>query len=298
MVPIKFEEFQICAVTGATSPVGCQLVDQLVAAGKTIHSIGRGRTSSKAGPMHIWHQCDLTQASTLPLFSAQVLFHVASIWLLPTWIEKFCEMGVRRIIAFSSTSRLSKASSSSAAERKLAECLALAEDSVADTCGRLGINYTIFRPTLIYGGGGDRNVADIARFVKRYGVFPILGRGCGLRQPVHIADLAQACILAAECGASFNRIYNLSGGETLTYRQLVCRVFEAMGKHPRIISIPESFFTLIIMIARISSKYRHLKPQMVKRMDQDLCFDHLSATQDFGYAPRIFLPDDEALGLK
>ena len=85
--------------------------------------------------------------------------------------------------------------------------------------------YTIFRPTLIYGVGRDRNVADIARFAKRFGVFPILGKGLGLRQPVHAADLAEACILAVDSSASFNRIYNLSGGETLTYREMVERVF-------------------------------------------------------------------------
>ncbi len=291
-------EFQTCAVTGATSPIGCQLVDKLVVAGKIVHSIGRVKASSEAGPMHVWHHCDLIQSGALPQFSAQVLFHVASIWLLPDWIEKFHENGVRRIIAFSSTSRLSKAGSSSSAERDVVESLAHAEDSVADICRRLGIAYTIFRPTLIYGAGRDRNVADIARFVKRFGVFPVLGKGSGLRQPVHAADLAQACILAAECDTSYNRIYNLSGGETLTYRQMVSRVFEAMGKHPQIISVPESLFTLVILIARMSSKYKHLKPQMAKRMEQDLCFDHFSAVRDFGYAPRAFLLDHEALGLR
>lgn len=291
-------EFQTCAVTGATSPIGCQLVDKLIAAGKIVHLIGRGRASSEAGPQHVWHHCDLTQPSALPQFSAQVLFHVASIWLLPDWIEKFHENGVRRIIAFSSTSRLSKASSSSSAERDVVESLAHAEDSVADTCGRLGIAYTIFRPTLIYGAGRDRNVTDIARFVKRFGVFPVLGKGSGLRQPVHAADLAQACILAAECDASFNRIYNLSGGETLTYRQMVGRVFEAMGKRVRIVSVPESLFLLAIRFARLFPKYRHLKPEMAMRMDQDLCFDHFAAMQDFGFSPRPFLPDYQALGLK
>ena len=287
-----------CSVTGATSPVGRQLVDKLLAARYVVHAIGRGRATPDLGPSCVWHQCDLTRTDAFPRFTARVLFHIASIWLLPGWIETFHERGVQRVIAFSSTSRFSKADSSNPAEQAVAESLARAEDSVATTSERLGIAYTILRPTLIYGVGLDRNVADIARFAKRFGVFPILGKGLGLRQPVHAADLAEACLLAIDSSASFNRIYNLSGGETLTYREMVERVFRALGKPARIVSIPKPVFRLIIRLAQLSPTYRHLKPEMATRMDRDLCFDHLAAEQDFGFSPRPFLLDHHALGVK
>jgi nucleoside-diphosphate-sugar epimerase len=287
-----------CSVTGATSPVGDQLVDKLLAAGYVVHAIGRGKATPDLGPSCVWHQHDLYRTSAFPQFSARVLFHIASIWLLPDRIEQFHANGVQRVIALSSTSRFSKANSSSPAEQAVAESLARAEDSVASTCERLGIAYTILRPTLIYGVGQDRNVADIARFAERFGVFPILGEGRGLRQPVHAADLAQACMLAVDASATFNRIYNLSGGETLTYREMVERVFQALGKPARIVPIPKPLFRLAIQFARQIPAYRHLKPEMAKRMDQDLCFDHLAAERDFGYLPRPFLLDQQALGLK
>jgi nucleoside-diphosphate-sugar epimerase len=151
---------------------------------------------------------------------------------------------------------------------------------------------------LIYGAGADRNITDIARFAKRFGAFPILGKGIGLRQPVHVEDLAQACVLAANSPASFKQIYNLSGGETLPYRQMVERVFSAMGKKARIVSIPEPLFWVAIRLVQCFPKYKHLKPEMARRMDHDLCFDHLAAVRDFGYSPRPFSPDLEALGLK
>jgi nucleoside-diphosphate-sugar epimerase len=285
-------------VTGATSPVGRQLVEKLVAAGYAVHAIGRAPTIPEPAPSLHWHQCDLTRTDAFPRFTARTLFHIASIWLLPDRIEQFHKNNVRRIIALSSTSRFSKADSSSPAEQAVAALLARAEDAVATTCERLGIAYTIFRPTLIYGVGRDRNVADIARFAKRFGMFPILGKGLGLRQPVHAGDLAQACMLAVGASASFNRIYNLSGGETLTYREMVERVFQALGKHARLVSVPEPIFRLIIRLARLSPKYRHLKPEMATRMDQDLCFNHQAAERDFGYSPRPFFLDHQALGFK
>jgi nucleoside-diphosphate-sugar epimerase len=285
-------------VTGATSPVGAHLLDKLLAAGYVVHAIGRGTAAPDLGPSCVWHQYDLTGTDAFPRFTARVLFHIASIWLLPDRLEQFHANGVRRVIALSSTSRFSKANSSSPAEQAVAASLACAEDAVVTTCERLGIAYTIFRPTLIYGVGRDRNVADIARFARRFGAFPILGKGLGLRQPVHAADLAQACMLAVDASASFNRIYNLSGGETLTYREMVERVFQELGKPARIVPIPKPLFRLAIHFARQIPKYRHLKPEMATRMDRDLCFNHLAAEQDFGYCPRPFALDPQALGLK
>ncbi len=290
---------QTCVVTGATNPVGSQLVSQLISGGSIVHAIGRGTRPSDIPPSCEWHQCDLTELGPLPRFFARALFHVASIWLLPKRIEEFRENGVKRIVAFSSTSGISKANSSSSAEREVAATFARSEELVASACERLGIAYTIFRPTMIYGGGGrDRNVSDIARVAKKLGVFPILGKGIGLRQPVHVADLAEACILAADSPASFNRTYNLSGGETLTYRQMVERIFQAMGKKTRIVFLPASMFGLAISVVRLSPRFRHLKLEMARRMDRDLYFDHDSAVRDFGYSPRSFLPDRDALGMK
>ena len=252
----------------------------------------------EVGSPCVLHQCDLTERDTFPRFSARILFHVASLWLLPDRIGQFHDNGVQRIVAIGSTSRFSKEISSSAKERAVAESFARAEDAIANACEKRGIAYTIFRPTLIYGSGRDRNVADIARFVRRFGVFPILGKGSGLRQPIHADDLAQACILASNASASFNQIYNLSGGETVTYRQMVERIFLAMGKPVRIVSIPEPLFRLAIWVARRFRKYEHLTPEMAMRMDRDLCFDHNAAVRDFGYSTRFFYPNRQALGMK
>jgi hypothetical protein len=78
-----------------------------------------------------------------------------------------------------------------------------AEEDLATKCARLGIAWTIFRPTLIYGCASDKNVTTIANFVRRFGFFPAVGRATGKRQPVHADDLAQACVTAIDCAATF-----------------------------------------------------------------------------------------------
>ena len=65
-----------CSVTGATSPVGRQLVDKLLAAGYVVHAIGRGRATPDLGPSWVWHQCDLTRTGRLsPFLRARALPH-------------------------------------------------------------------------------------------------------------------------------------------------------------------------------------------------------------------------------
>jgi nucleoside-diphosphate-sugar epimerase len=87
---------------------------------------------------------------------------------------------VRRVIAFSSTSRFTKLASASPYELEVVNKLIAAEDHLMAECERLGMAWTIFRPTLIYGGaGGDRNVADIARLIRRFGFFPRFGQASG-----------------------------------------------------------------------------------------------------------------------
>jgi uncharacterized protein YbjT (DUF2867 family) len=239
-----------------------------------------------------WSPLDLADhAAQLPQYEATTLIHTASLWLLPGWLEKFHARGVRRVIAFSSTSRFTKQASASACELKVVNRLIAAEEHVAAECERLGMAWTIFRPTLIYGGaGGDRNVADIARLIRKFGFFPVFGSASGRRQPVNAADLAQACVLSLAVPASFNKAYNLSGGETLAYIDMVRRIFETLGRPPRFARIPMPAFRLAVKLARLHPRFAHLTPDMALRMQADLVFDHSDATRDFGYRPGKFDP--------
>jgi nucleoside-diphosphate-sugar epimerase len=226
--------------------------------------------------------------------AATVVIHAAPLWLLPHWLPAFAELGVRRLIAFSSTSRLTKESSRDARERATAARLAEAEEEVTATCQRRQIRWTIFRPTLIYGGGRDRNVSDIARVIARFGFFPIAGEGRGLRQPVHAEDLAAACLAALENRATFERTYEMPGGETLSYADMVCRVGRGLDRTPRLVHLPVRWLRGALRVASWLPGYAHLTPEMADRMNEDLEFDAKRARQDFGYSPRPFrFPDGE-----
>lgn len=278
------------AITGATSTIGSLLVPMLRERGVPVQALGRNPSAGL--DTDSWHSLDLAdEDAQFPPVEASTLIHTASLWLLPGWLEKFHIRGLRRVIAFSSTSRFTKQASASAYELEVVNKLIAAEDHLASECERLGIAWTIFRPTLIYGGaGGDRNVADIARLIRKFGFFPVFGSASGRRQPVNAADLAQACLQSLAAPASYNKAYNLSGGETLAYIDMVRRIFETLERQPRFIRIPLAAFKLAVKLARLHPRFAHLTPDMALRMQADLVFDHSDATRDFGYSPGRFDP--------
>jgi len=251
-----------------------------------------GRNPAPGAVSDSWHYLDLADKTiALPETEAEALIHTASLWLLPGWLEKFRARGVRRVIAFSSTSRFTKRASASPYELEVVNHLIAAEDHVAAECERLGIAWTIFRPTLIYGGaGGDRNVADIARLVRKFGFFPLCGAANGRRQPVNARDLADACVQSMAEPASYNKAYNLSGGETLAYIDMVRRIFATLGRRPVFVRIPIWAFRVAVHLSRLHPRFAHLTPDMALRMQVDLVFDHSDATRDFGYSPGKFDP--------
>jgi nucleoside-diphosphate-sugar epimerase len=212
----------------------------------------------------------------------------APIWVLPQYFGLLESHGVRSLVALSSTSALTKVDSSDANEQAMAHSLQAGESAVLAWAGRKNVRCVILRPTLIYGGGRDKNILEIARFIQRYGFFPLLGPGNGLRQPVHVEDVAHACAAALEDAREGAGIYHLSGGETLQYRDMVARIFLALGRVPRMFSLPFAAFRIIVLCARLHPRYRSWSPAMAQRMNTDLVFDHSAATRDFGFHPRAF----------
>jgi nucleoside-diphosphate-sugar epimerase len=203
--------------------------------------------------------------------------------------------GARRVVALSSTSLFVKSDSSHPGERDTARRLSEGERALRLWAEAQGVEWVILRPTLIYGRGRDKNLTEIIRFVRRWGFFPLLGQADGLRQPVHAEDLATACVSALTVPAAANRTYNLSGGETLPYREMVGRVFTTLDRLPHLVTIPRWLFRLAVTAVRLLPRYRHWTAEMAERMNRNLVFDHADAARDLGFSPRPFRLSSEDL---
>jgi nucleoside-diphosphate-sugar epimerase len=273
-------------ILGGTSLIGRFLLPRLAAD----HPLAVSRCPPIGNTDAEWIAGDLSDpalaAGLPPLRRALSL---SPIWLLAPVLPALIDKGAARLVAFSSTSRFTKASSPIEAEREVARRLAESEAQVIALCEGAGVSWTILRPTLIYAEGLDGNVTRLAGLIRRFGLLPLAGRGEGLRQPVHADDLAAAVLLAAESGAARDCAYDLPGGETLTYRAMVEQVFEGLGRTPCILSVPAPLWAAAFALVR--PLLPGATAAMGARMSEDLTFDPEPARRDFGWAPRPFRPD-------
>ncbi len=278
-------------VLGGTSLVGRFLLPRLAAAGAPVAALSR-RPPGVGPPGVDWITGEAGDpALARRLSPAETVFSLAPIWLLPAALPALTANGMRRLVAFSSTSRFTKERSPDAGERAVAGRLAEGEAAVMAS----GAVWTILRPTLIYAEGRDHNVTRLARLIARFGVLPLAGRGEGLRQPVHADDLAQGAIAAAGAEAARNQAYALPGGETLAYREMAARLFEALGKPPRLVSVPLPLWRAGLALA--APLLPGATAAMGVRMAEDLTFDPGPAARDFGWRPRPFRPDFSGVDL-
>lgn len=282
-------------VLGATSLVGSFLLSQLENTGHPIIAFTRQDLSSDFLGVE-WislknnniKKLQVSPAINKDLRNISLWISAAPIWVLPEHFELLLLRGIRRLVAISSTSIITKINSSDSQEKIISTKLNRAEECVKQWTKENHIELVILRPTLIYGSGRDKNIIEIARFISSWGFFPVFGKALGLREPIHARDVASACYEALTSSNTKSSTYTISGGETLTYREMVERVFFALRKKPRLITIPLIFFKVAIGLLRLMPHYRHWTFAMAERMNSDLVFDHSEAKRDFNFSPSNF----------
>jgi nucleoside-diphosphate-sugar epimerase len=272
-------------VIGGTGLVGGCIVEHLVRGGERPLALSRRQQD---GPDVDWVRGDLARPDTLAIAPFATLYCTADAILLANALPRLFNPSLRRLVAFSSTSVLTKQDSEVAAERDTIRRLADAERKIAAACEQHNVGWTILRPTLIYAEGRDTNITPLSRLIRRFGFMPLVGGAPGLRQPVHAEDLAIGAISAASSPAAVNKTYSLPGGETLAYREMIGRVFDGVGLLRRTISVPAFFWRTSFILAK--PLFPGATVAMGTRMMKDMTFDAAPAIQDLGWKPRKFNP--------
>jgi uncharacterized protein YbjT (DUF2867 family) len=84
-------------------------------------------------------------------------------------------------------------------------------------------------------------------------------------------------------------IYNLSGGETISYRQMVERIFAWEGLPTRIVELPEWSVRLALQANKWIPGFRGFPLGAFERMNKDMVFDHGAAAEALRFQPRGFV---------
>lgn len=280
-------------VFGGSGQIGERLLTRLLNRGWQVTAWSRQPRAARSGL--IWRQGDLA----VPAAAGETFEAIFSCGPLDHFARWYGENPVHapRIVAFGSTSLEVKQHSVDAAERDVAQRLAHAEQALFSAAQARGATATVLRPTLVYGAGRDKTLTQIAGLAQRTGAFVLPANATGLRQPVHVDDLASAALAVVGQPATQQRSYAVGGGEVLAYTQMVQRVLAALPRPARLYQVPPGLFGVALTAAHRLGRLRGMNAAALQRMREDLVFDLEPARRDFGYAPRAFQPLPEELGI-
>lgn len=186
--------------------------------------------------------------------------------------------GLRRAVFVSTTAIFTTLNASSRSVRVAAE----------DTVRASTLDWTIVRPTMIYGDPGDRNIARLLRLLEKTPVIPLPGDGKHMQQPVHVADVAAALVAALEAAKSIRMAYDIAGPQPLSFRTIVEQCAAAVGRRPHIVPVPLCPVMAGVRLHERMARRPRIKVEQLQRLQEDKAFDIRPAVRDLGYRPRPF----------
>ena len=119
-------------------------------------------------------------------------------------------------------------------------------------------------------------------------MLPVPGGGKHLQQPVHVADLADAVLNAAERPAAAGTCYDVAGPEPIRFADLLRAAARAVGSRTRFVPVPLAPAVAAARCYELLSPAPRLRAEQLQRLAEDKSFRIDDAVRDLGYAPRPF----------
>jgi len=278
-------------VTGATGFTGSRVVPLLLNNGYEVRCLYRASSdrSQLSSSAVEWAQGDLSDTASLSasMQGTDALVNIASLGFghADSIISAANSAGLKRAIFISTTAIFTRLNARSRAVR-------LAAERAIETSG---LDYTILRPTMIYGSPRDRNMWRLIRLMRISPIVPVFGDGKYLQQPIHVDDVAAAVLACLKSDVTIGKSYNIAGRHSLTYNEVIETIARGMNKRVWMFHIPSKpVVALLGFFERIRIPFP-IKAEQVLRLNENKDFSYAEAQKDFGFSPLSF---EEGIGFE
>jgi NADH dehydrogenase len=226
-------------ITGITGLVGRSLVSRLLQSGWRVRGLTRSARHAKeletVGCRAIIGDIRDDHAVEHAISKAHTVIHLVAIlrpWRSATY-DAITAEGTERVISAAKRAGVERfiyvsalgVSSGDANPYMAAKWQA--EEAVRAS----GLNYTIFRPSYLYGRDGA--FLQLLEQLAGLPVIPVIGPGRQKLQILLVEDLADCMMVALGHAPSVGKIYEIGGPEPLEFHQILDAVCRAKGKQPR-----------------------------------------------------------------
>ncbi|MFO1461586.1 MAG: complex I NDUFA9 subunit family protein [Verrucomicrobiota bacterium] len=280
-------------VTGGSGFVGREIVGQLQSAGHRIRVLARRSSPMEEGVERI-------RGSVLePASVAEAVSGVDAVVHLVGIINEVGDQTFERVHVGGTEAVVS--ATRSAGVRRYIHMSALGTRPAArsryhrtkwdaeELVRRSGLDWTILRPSLIY-GPGDGFINLFARMSAVSPVLPVVGPGSNRMQPVAVEDVAWCFCGAMAHPESLYQTLDVCGRERFTVNEILAVVLETLGRRRGTVHLPWGIAGLQARILetvypRLLGKASPLNRDQILMLQEDNVGDPDPACRMFGFEP-------------
>jgi NADH dehydrogenase len=145
----------------------------------------------------------------------------------------------------------------------------------AEECVRnSGLDYTIFRPSIIY-GAEDKFVNLFARMLKIQQFVPVVGNGKYLLQPVAVENVSMGFVKAVEQKNAFGKTFDVGGPEKLEFDKIIDIIGEVTCLPPHKIHIPAKIMSFLAEMLDWLPSFPVTQDQITMLLEGNICNEKL-----------------------
>jgi NADH dehydrogenase len=151
---------------------------------------------------------------------------------------------------------------------------------------RSGLDYTIFRPSIIFGPKDDF-INKLAGYMRSFPAMPVIGDGEYPIQPISGDDVARCFAASLDKPETVGQTYELCGPDRMTYNALLDTIGRVMGKKEVLkVKNPLAIMRLIVPILEGFSFFPITSDQIAMLVQGNICDGTWRKT--FGFDPTGF----------
>ncbi len=194
---------------------------------------------------------------------------------VPSILKACKNNNIDRVIFTSTTAIFTKLNAKSKKIRKLAE------KQIRES----NLDWTIIRPTMIYGSPDDRNIIRLIKWIDKYPIIPVIGNGKFLQQPIFVVDLSKAIVNILENEKTYKKSFNLSGKKALTYNKMILTIKNELKTNCKIIYFPYKLSLILFKALEKLNIKLFIKSEQLERLNENKNFNFLKAYKAFSFSP-------------
>ena len=178
-----------------------------------------------------------------------IVLSIVPIWHVRSLLESM-SISFKRLIAFSSTSVISKSNSKILDDKYLADKYLIGEEQIIKMCLSSNADYLILRTTMLWGFMYDKNISRLINTARKYHLIFYPYDSSGLRAPIHFETLVKT-ITNLITDKSFSKICILSGETKYSLLEIIKKISLKYSAIRIPIIIPFQFLLFLHFVFRL-----------------------------------------------